>query len=228
MSRQLPPAYGLVIADMQNAFCHPDGAVYLPQALSQLALTADLVGGTRALRIPVIYTAAICQSPADIPDALLRHYPDLLSTWNAPGGLSEACWGARIADPIAPRPAEHVLRKKGLACASLAELATRLGLSAAFLAGTTTSSGVYAAALNLVKANLEVLAIEDCISGINETLRSSWLDTIGRYLGSVITFDDYRKTVSRLRASAGARDPAAPGPTPMRSSPFSRTYAPSA
>ena len=54
MSRQCVPDHGLVIVDMQNAFCHPDGAVYVPQALSQLALTADLAGNARAAGMPVI------------------------------------------------------------------------------------------------------------------------------------------------------------------------------
>jgi|tagenome__1003787_1003787.scaffolds.fasta_scaffold20987399_3 ureidoacrylate peracid hydrolase len=193
MTAQPAARHGLVVVDMQNAFCQPGGAIYVPEASAQLALTAAAIQIARAAALPVIYTAVVWEDPADIPAGLRRNNPDLLDEWNAPGSLGAGCWGAGIAEPLAPRHSDPVLRKKGFHCPGLAELTVALGLSSVFLTGTTANNCVYAAALALFEADLEVLAIQDCISSFSNEMKEPWLHNIARFLGAVISFDDYSK-----------------------------------
>lgn len=65
--------------------------------------------------------------------------------------------------------------------------------------GTTANNCVYTAALALFEANLDVVAVEDCISSFNDEMKLPWLHNIARLLGPVVIFDDYRALVGHGR-----------------------------
>jgi nicotinamidase-related amidase len=186
------PPLGLVVVDMQNAFCAPGGAIYVPQAEAQLPAVASAIALCRSAGIPVIYTTVVWEQPDDVPRGIRQNHPGLVPEWDQPGGLTVNSWGAALHEAVAPLPGDHILRKRGFHPPGLAELAHRLGLRSVLLAGTTANNCVYAAALALFEADLDVLAVADCISGFAEDLRLPWLQNIDRFLGRVVTLGDVR------------------------------------
>jgi nicotinamidase-related amidase len=60
------PRTGLVVVDMQNAFCQPGGDIYVGQAERQLPAIAEAIQLARSAQMPVIYTAVVWESPGDI------------------------------------------------------------------------------------------------------------------------------------------------------------------
>ena len=191
---------GLVVVDMQNTFCREGGRLFVHEAQAQLGDLADAIGTAREAALPVIYTQVIWKSPEDIPAGLRANDPSLVDTWQARGSLGVGTWGSQIVDAVSPQPGDHVLSKKGFHCPGLAELARDLGLTSAYLTGTTANNCVYAAALALFEANLEVLAIKDLISSFGEEFKVPWLQNIAMFLGRVITLDDFRQTLSASEA----------------------------
>jgi nicotinamidase-related amidase len=185
-------ASGLVVVDMQNAFCQNGGMIYVAEAEAQLGTLAEVVQLARDAALPVIYTAVMWETYTDIPLNWRTTDPGWVEKWNDHGSLSARSWGADFPEVIAPRPGELVLRKKGFLCPSLGDVAIGLGLRGAFLTGTTANNCVYAAALSLFEANVAVMAIEDCISGFSDAFKAPWLSNISMFLGSVITAEQLR------------------------------------
>ena len=130
------PPLGLVVVDMQNAFCAPEGAIYVRQAADQLPAVASAIVHCRSVGIPVVYTTVVWGQPDDIPRGLRQNTPALVEEWDQPGGLSAGSWGAAIHEAVAPLPGDHVLPKRGFHPAGLAELAQRLGLRSVLLTGS--------------------------------------------------------------------------------------------
>jgi len=201
-----PPPLGLVVVDMQNAFCAPGGAIYVPQAEAQLPTVASAITVCRSAGIPVIYTTVVWEQRDDIPRGLRENHPGLIDHWDQPGGLTVHSWGAALHEAIAPLPGDHVVRKRGFSPPELAPLAHRLGLRSILLAGTTANNCVYATALALFEADVDVLAVADCVSGFAEELRLPWLQNIDRFLGRVVTLDDVRDWCLAGRPAGGSRD----------------------
>jgi nicotinamidase-related amidase len=133
------------------------------------------------------------------PLGLRQNSPRLLEEWNQSPNLGRGCWGAQISDVVAPQPGDLVLTKTGFDCPGLGQIAGPIGVERVFVIGTTANNCVYAAALALFEANLDVVAVEDCISSFNDEMKLPWLHNIARFLGSVVTFDDYQALVGRGR-----------------------------
>lgn len=183
---------GLVVVDMQNAFCHPDGKIFVPEAQAQLPLLAEAIAHARRSDVPVIYTTVLWGSADDVPVGLRRTDPAWELDWNDRGSPAAGRWGSEIAAALSPAAEDVVLAKTGFLCPGLGEAATERGLASVYLTGTTANNCVYAAALALFEANVEVRAIDECISGFGEPMKMPWLQNIAMFMGQVVSFDEFR------------------------------------
>ncbi|HEY2542846.1 MAG TPA: isochorismatase family cysteine hydrolase [Gaiellaceae bacterium] len=193
----------MVVVDMQNAFCDPAGTIFVPEAEQQLPLLLEAVRTARAASMPVIYTTVLWGSAEDVPLGIRKTDPGWETRWSNEGSPAVGRWGAEIALDGAPLDGETVLSKTGFICPGLADAALGAGLTTVFLTGTTANNCVYAAALSLFEAGLDVAAIDDCISGFGEPMKQPWLENIAMFLGRIVSFDDFRSEVDNAARNVG-------------------------
>ena len=97
------PAAALLVVDMQNAFIHPDGPIYLPAGAAVADAVAAVANAFRAAGRPVFYT---------------RHAEDpaggnagMMAFWWEDSSPKEGTWEAEIFEGLAPRPGDVVISK---------------------------------------------------------------------------------------------------------------------
>ncbi|NLG68606.1 MAG: cysteine hydrolase [Firmicutes bacterium] len=93
-----PDRTALVVVDMQNDFCRPEGRLYVPDAPATIPAIQRLLTMARQHHMPVFFT----------------------QDWHAPGDPEFAIWGehavagtwgARIVDELEPLASERVVQK---------------------------------------------------------------------------------------------------------------------
>jgi len=100
-----PETTALVIVDMQNGFCHPDGSLYAPGSEAAIEPVADVVEHAREADVQVIYTRDV-HPPEQFSDA---HYYDEFDRWGE--HVIEGSWDAEIVEELPVLDADHVVVK---------------------------------------------------------------------------------------------------------------------
>ncbi|MFB6301906.1 MAG: cysteine hydrolase family protein [Haloferacaceae archaeon] len=105
MSAYDPEETAVVVVDMQNGFCHPDGSLYAPPSEEAIDPVGDLVERGRDAGARIVYTRDV-HPPEQFEDA---HYYDEFARWGE--HVVEGSWEAEIVDELAPAPEDHVVQK---------------------------------------------------------------------------------------------------------------------
>ncbi|MCY4729659.1 cysteine hydrolase [Natronomonas gomsonensis] len=106
MSLELDPdSTAVVVVDMQNGFCHPDGSLYAPGSEEALQPCADLVDDARTAGASVVFTRDV-HPPEQFED---NHYYDEFDRWGE--HVLEGSWEAELVDGLDPRDDELVVVK---------------------------------------------------------------------------------------------------------------------
>jgi len=100
-----PEATALVVVDMQNGFCHPDGSLYAPGSEDAIEPVAELVDRTREADAQVIYTRDV-HPPEQFADA---HYYDEFGRWGE--HVIEGSWEAEVVQELPVTDEDHVVVK---------------------------------------------------------------------------------------------------------------------
>ncbi|MFB6083612.1 MAG: cysteine hydrolase family protein [Halorientalis sp.] len=95
----------VVVVDMQNGFCHPDGSLYAPESEAVIDPIDDLVERARDAGVQVVYTRDV-HPPEQFEDA---HYYDEFERWGE--HVVEGSWEAEIVAELDVRPEDHVVEK---------------------------------------------------------------------------------------------------------------------
>ncbi|AUX10606.1 nicotinamidase-like amidase [Halalkaliarchaeum desulfuricum] len=95
----------LVVVDMQNGFCHPDGSLYAPGSEDALDPISTLLDRAREADTQVVFTRDV-HPPEQFEDA---HYYDEFEQWGE--HVLEGSWEAEIHDDLEVRPEDHVVEK---------------------------------------------------------------------------------------------------------------------
>ena len=100
-----PSTTAVVIVDMQNGFCHPDGSLYAPGSEQAIEPCSNLVETARDADVPVIYTRDV-HPPEQFEDA---HYYDEFDRWGE--HVLEGSWEAEIVDELDVADEDLVVEK---------------------------------------------------------------------------------------------------------------------
>ncbi|MGM0398348.1 MAG: cysteine hydrolase family protein [Halobacteriota archaeon] len=100
-----PADTALVVVDVQNGFCHPDGSLYAPASEDVIDPIADLLAEVRAAGASVVFTRDV-HPPAQFEDA---HYYDEFDRWGE--HVLEGSWEAEIVDELDVDDEDHVVEK---------------------------------------------------------------------------------------------------------------------
>lgn len=189
----------LIVVDVQNDFCHPDGTA------ARMGLDVSAVQSI----VPNIVTLIELARAYDIPRIYLRGEHNRwfdTPTWVARGNAGRSIraqvipyvetgtWGADFF-VVSPADDELVIvkhRYSGFAYTPLELALQTLGVDTVVLSGTSTHVCVEATARDAIMRGYRPVTVEDCVASGQPHLHEAALSDIAEYLGPVVTLEEVR------------------------------------
>ncbi|GAB3685116.1 cysteine hydrolase [Salinarchaeum chitinilyticum] len=181
-----PSSGALVVVDVQNGFCHPDGSLYAPGSEDAIAPVADLVDRAHDAGVQVVFTRDV-HPPEQFDDA---HYYDEFDQWGE--HVLEGSWEAEIVDAIDVQEDDHVVEKHTYDAFHQTELdgwLTARGIDDLAICGTLANVCVLHTAGSAGLRDYRPVLIEDAIGAIEDDHREYALDHADWLFGEVTTID---------------------------------------
>jgi ureidoacrylate peracid hydrolase len=201
----------LIVVDVQNDFCHPDGTAArmgLDVGAVQAVVSniVDLIELSRAHGIPRIYLRGEHNRWFDSP------------TWVARGAAGRSIHAERIpyvrsgtwgADFYVVSPTEDELvivkhRYSGFAFTPLELALQTLGADTVLISGTATHVCVEATARDAIMRGYRPIVVSDCVASGQAELHRAALVDMSEYLGPVVSLGDIRQAVEGDQGSTAA------------------------
>jgi nicotinamidase-related amidase len=182
-----PKRTALVVVDMQNGFCHPDGSLYAPGSEAAIESVAEVVGRAREAGVDVVWTRDV-HPPEQFDDA---HYYDEFDRWGE--HVLEDSWEAEIVADLQPRQADLVVVKHTYDAFYRTELEGWLaahGIDDLLVCGTLANVCVLHTASSAGLRDYRPVLVEDAVGYIEADHREYALDHADFLFGEVTPFDD--------------------------------------
>ncbi len=176
----------LLVIDMQNAFCHPDGSfaqldMGLEGALEAVAHAAVAVGQARRAGIPVVFTRHVYRpGRADEGPSLKANSPALASLQ----GLADTSWDAQVMDELGCGPDDLVVDKvrfDAFQWTSLEPLLRGLGVAELVICGVITNICVESTVRSAFMRDFPVTLLADCCAAKTRRLHDLSLEVLSSY-----------------------------------------------
>jgi ureidoacrylate peracid hydrolase len=178
--------YALLVVDMQNGFCHPDGSFTkigrgLQGAMEAVGNAAIAVGQARRAGIPVVFTRHMYRpGRLDEGAALIRNSPELAGV----DGLAEQTWDAQVCDELGCGPDDLVVDKvrfDAFQWTSLEPLLRGLGVTGLMICGVVTNICVETTARSAFMRDFPVTLLEDCCAAKTRRLHELSVEVLSSY-----------------------------------------------
>ncbi|MGH3691413.1 MAG: isochorismatase family protein [Microbacterium sp.] len=199
----------LLVVDMQNAFCHPEGT--LGQSGVDIGPAQAIIDPIRMLvercgesGVPVLWTQQE-HFPTDRSRARKRLTPHTAKRRRV-SALS-GTWDMEIVEELAPLADDPslVIRKHrfGSFYQTRLDMVLRmLGVSALLVAGTTANACIETTLREAYLHDYDVVAVSDCIAAVRSEWEPTTQEVWGHYLGVVATAPQVSEWLERTRRPA--------------------------
>jgi len=185
-----PGTAALLVIDMQNAFLHPEGTLGLSGLdTDRLSAIVEPVRRTverfQAAGIPVVWTV---QEHFAVDASRARKRLASHTRKRKRVSALAGTWDAAVVDPLrdlAANEASHVVRKHRFGAfheTRLDMLLAMLGTRTLFVAGTTANACVETSIREAYLRDLDVVALADCISGVDPAWEATAREVWNHYL----------------------------------------------
>jgi len=192
-----PAHTALVIVDVQNDFCSPQGSLAtltgadVSAAVEMAPRLVRLIDSARAAKLPVIFIQTIHDETNDTPQWLNRHVGEPDGTKR--GGITcrTGSWGAEFYE-VAPQPGEIVVNKyrySAFAGTNLEIVLTTLGIHSLLFTGVATEVCVESSLRDGLFAEYYVSLVEDCAATYSQEAHEASVRGIAKNFGTVVTSD---------------------------------------
>jgi len=182
-----PDRTAVVIVDMQNGFCHPDGSLYAPGSEATIDPCAELADRAREAGAAVIYTRDV-HPPEQFDDA---HYYDEFERWGE--HVLEGSWEAEVVGELDPREEDLVVVKHTYDAFYRTELEGWLdahGVDDLVVCGTLANVCVLETASSAGLRDYRPVLLEDAIGCIEDDHREYALEHADFLFGEVAPLAD--------------------------------------
>jgi nicotinamidase-related amidase len=182
-----PDSTAVVVVDMQNGFCHPDGSLYAPPSEAVVDDVVTLVDRARADGAQIVYTRDV-HPPEQFEDA---HYYDEFDRWGE--HVLEGSWEAELVEELDVREADHVVEKHTYDAFHRTELDGWLsarGIDDLLICGTLANVCVLHTAGSAGLRDYRPVLVEDAVGYIEERHREYALDHADWLFGEVTARED--------------------------------------
>jgi nicotinamidase-related amidase len=198
-------AHALVLIDLQEALCRPDGTIGAPSGIGPEAHRRDVLGaaarGLEAARAAGVMVAHVMVG--------LDEHATLKMT-RTPGsdGVAQVLVLGReeteICHEVAPLPTEPVIVKGGVdpfLGTPLDALLRNRGVSTLYLAGVTTNHAVESAARHASDLGYDVFVIDEMCASMSQEMHDFSLKTVLPVFGEALSEQQY---LDRIRVGPTA------------------------
>ena len=204
-----PSLAGLIVVDVQNDFCSPEGAcakrgVDITSGLDMMPNLYRLIDEAREVSLPIIYIQTIHSEWTDT-DPWIYRKPE--------GADKETCregsWGADFFDGIEPRADERVVIKHRYSAFINTDLDTILkakGIESVLLTGVATNVCVESTMRDAFMLDDYVTMVHDCMATGDPVLHEGTLENTRRQFGLVASHHEVIDTwdgFERRKAAPG-------------------------
>jgi len=182
-----PDSTALVVVDIQNGFCHPDGSLYAPNSEAAIEPCVEAVETARAAGAEVVFTRDV--HPPEQFDG--NHYYDEFERWGE--HVVEGTWDARIVDDLEPDGADHVVEKHTYDAFYRTDLQGHLdahGIDDLLICGTLANVCVLHTAGSAGLRDYRPILLEDAVGCIEEGHREYALEHADWLFGEVRPLDE--------------------------------------
>ena len=185
-----PDSTAVVVVDMQNGFCHPDGSLYAPESEAVIDPVGSLVERARDAGASVVFTRDV--HPSEQFEG--NHYYDEFERWGE--HVVEGSWETEIVDEL-PVEDAHVVEKHTYDAFYRTDLEGHLdthGIDDLLICGTLANVCVLHTAGSAGLRDYRPVLVEDAIGYLEEehheyaTEHADWLFGERAFLDDV-TFD---------------------------------------
>lgn len=187
-----PRHSALIIVDLQNDFCHPEGAwaKVTGHAVPAVAVQKieELASAARQQAIPVLFLRTLTNSWTQSPSLRERW-----EEWGLAGLCVEGTWGAEFYRPL--QETDRVITKyrpSGFMEADLTPVLRAKGIRTLVLTGVAVTGGLLQTACDAQANDYFVVVASDGICGGGDSELEPLLTWVGRYVGELVPSDDIR------------------------------------
>jgi len=185
----------LLVIDMQNGFCHPEGSfakLGLDVSLCTAAVAGcrRLVDAAHAAGVPVIYTRYVYRADYRDGGVLVQ---EIMPALGSSGSLAAGSWDAELVDELPPTPDDFVIDKNRYSAfygTGLEPVLTSLGVRNLVLCGVTTNMCVETTARDASQRDYRTFVVSDATGELEESRHEAALATLGFGFGAVVTTAD--------------------------------------
>ena len=179
----------LVVVDMQNAYCHPEG-FFARHAADKLACArviepcSRIVAAARGAGVPVIYAVKVSLSES-VPTLSFHN-----TKRSGPGLMLPDSWEAAIVDGLRPAPGELVLPKLAYSAfhgTALDATLRRLGVKQLVVVGVTTSICVESTVRDAAQRGMDVYVARDASAEWDPPRHERAIEQMGYAFARVVT-----------------------------------------
>jgi nicotinamidase-related amidase len=184
-----PHRTAVVVVDVQNGFCHPDGSLHAPASEAVIDDVAALCDRAHDAGARVVYTRDV-HPPEQFADA---HYYDEFERWGE--HVREGSWEARLVDELDVRSDDHVVEKHTYDAFHETELDGWLsarGVDDLLICGTLANVCVLHTAGSAGLRDYRPVLVRDAIGYLDEADREYALDHADWLFGETTTLDEVR------------------------------------
>ena len=182
-----PTRTAVVVVDMQNGFCHPDGSLYAPPSGDAVEPVTDLVSRVRAAGAHVVYTRDV-HPPEQFEN---NHYYDEFDRWGE--HVVEGTWDAELVADLDVREEDLVVEKHTYDTFYRTQLAGWLrahGVDDLLICGTLANVCVLHTAGSAGLRDFKPVLVRDAVGYLEEEHREYALDHADWLFGETTTVDE--------------------------------------
>lgn len=185
----------LLVVDMQNGFCHDDGAINrmgLPAARLRDAIApcARLVAAARGARVPVLFTRYVYRPDYADGGLLVDELMPDLKTHEA---LRAGSWDAEVIDALAPEAGEPVIDKNRPSAffgTDLDATLETLGARNLVVCGVTTNCCVETTVRDASQRDIRTFVVRDAVAEYDDDRHAVALKSMALLFAYVVGLDD--------------------------------------
>ena len=185
----------LLVIDMQNGFCHPDGSfagLGLDVSMCNAAIAGcrRLVEAAHAAGVPVIYTRYVYRADYKDGGVLVQ---EIMPALGSSGSLAAGSWDAELVDELPAGTDDFVIDKNRYSAfygTGLEPVLTSLGVRNLVMAGVTTNMCVETSARDASQRDYRVFVVSDATGELDAARHEMALATLGFGFGAVVAADD--------------------------------------
>lgn len=203
----------LLVVDMQNGFCHPQGGcarLGMPGA-ERLMVAAPgcrrLIDAARAAGVPVIYTRHVHQPDLTDLGVLLKTGPNFAEMVRI-GFLVKGSWDSEVIDQLRPAAFDYTVDKNRFSAfisSGLEPLLRSLGVTNLIVCGVLTSVCVESNVRDASQREMRVFVASDATADVEQDSHDAALKIVGRMFGWVVGSEEAAEAMRALGAAASSR-----------------------